>query len=148
MYNHILIATEGSDLGNRAVDHGLALAKAVKARVTLITVTESWSAFDLVDEALQENPDPLLQFRTMAAAQGKRILDAAAAKAKAAGVTYEVIHVPDHHPSDGILETAEREGVDLIVMTSHGRRGIGRLLLGSQAYEVLAQSKVPVLIAR
>lgn len=148
MYKHILIATEGSELGNRAVEHGVALAKKVGATVTLVTVTERWSSIELAEVARKHSPDPVHQLEAMAAAMAKQILDVAAAKAKAGGVVYDVVHVPNHHPSEGILETAEKKGADLIVMTSHGRRGIGRLLLGSQAYEVLAQSKVPVLIVR
>lgn len=148
MYKHILIATEGSAMGDQAVDHGLALAKRVGAPVTLMTVTERWSALDLAVEARKHNPDPLHQFEAMAAAMANKILDAAAAKAKAAGVPYDLVHVPNHHPAEGIIETAQKKGSDLIVMGSHGRRGLGRLLLGSQAYEVLAHSKVPALIVR
>ena len=148
MYKHILIGTEGSQLGDRAVAHGLALAKAEQARVTVVTVTEPWSAIDLVIEARKHNPNPLRRFETMAAAAAKRILDAVAAKAKAMGVPCEVAHVPNKHAGEGIIQIAEKIGCDLIVMASHGRRGIDRLLLGSQAYEVLTHCKVPALIVR
>ena len=76
------------------------------------------------------------------------ILDAAAQKAKIAGIACGLVHVPDQHPAEGIIATAENKGCDLIVMASHGRRAVGRLLLGSQASEVLAHSKVPALIVR
>ncbi len=148
MYKHILIATDGSEMGGRAVDHGLKLAKHVNAPVTLVTVTERWSAFDMAEKARKHEPDPLHQFEAMAAAHAKQILDAAAAKAKAAGVSHDVVHVPDHHAAEGIVETAAKKACDLIVMASHGRRGIDRLLLGSQAYEVLTHCKVPALIVR
>lgn len=148
MYKHILIGTDGSELGTRALVHGLALAKTVNARVTVVTCTEPWSAVDLAIEARKHNPNPLKQFEDMAAAQAKHILDAAAEKAKAAGVTCETVHVPNRLAAEGIIDTAEKTGCDLIVMASHGRRGIGRLLLGSQAYEVLTHCKVPALIVR
>lgn len=150
MYKHILIGTDGSDMGDQALAHGLALAKAVEAQVTVVNVTESWSAIDLALEASKnrQNPNPLLQFEAMAADVAKRILDDAAAKAKAAGVPCKVVHVANRHAAEGVIETAEQAGADLIVMGSHGRRGINRLLLGAQAYEVLSRCKVPALIVR
>jgi len=148
MYKQILIATDGSELANRAVDHGLKLAKEVNAPVTLVTVTGPWSAFELAHEARMGNSDPVRQFEEMAAASAKVILDNAARKAKAAGVTCELIHVPDQHPAEGIIALAEKKACDLIVMASHGRRAVGRLLLGSKVSEVLAHGNVPVLIVR
>ena len=68
--------------------------------------------------------------------------------AKAAGVSCETVHVKDQHPAEGIIAAAKDKACDLIVMASHGRRGLGRLLLGSQANEVLTHSKVPALIVR
>jgi nucleotide-binding universal stress UspA family protein len=148
MYKNILIATDGSELAGRALAHGLALAKEVKAPVTLVNVTQAWAAFEMAHEVRMGHPDPMRQFEDMAAASAKLILDAAAQKAKLAGVTYEVVHVPDQNPAEGIIATADQKGCDLIVMASHGRRAVGRLLLGSQASEVLAHSKVPALIVR
>ena len=148
MYKEILIATDGSELANRAVAHGLKLANEVKARVTIVTVTQHWSALDLAHEARLRKPDPIYQYEEMAAASAKVILDAAAQKAEMAGVVYEVVHVPDQRPAEGIIAIAEKKGCDLIVMASHGRRALGRLLLGSQVSEVLAHTKVPALIVR
>ncbi len=148
MYKHILIATIGSELGDRVVAHGLALAKELKARVTVVHVTERWAPLDMARAARKGDVDPVQQFEAIAAVYAKQILDAAAQKAKAAGVPCEVVHVPDKHPAEGIIATAQEKGCDLIVMASHGRHGIERLLLGSQAYEVLVHSKVPALIVR
>jgi nucleotide-binding universal stress UspA family protein len=69
-------------------------------------------------------PDPIHQFEEMAAASAKVILDAAAQTAKMAGVACELVHVPEHHPAEGIIATRKR-GCDLIVMASHGRRALG-----------------------
>ena len=148
MYKHILIATDGSEIAGRALAHGLVLAKELKAPVTVVTVTQQWSALEMAHEAGMVNPDPMKRFEDMAAASAKVVLDAAAQKAKVAGVTCELVHVPDRHPAEGIIAIAEKKSCDLIVMGSHGRRAIGRLLLGSQANEVLAHSKVPALIVR
>ena len=148
MYKHILIATDGSELAGRALAHGLVLAKELKAAVTLVTVTKPWAAMDMAHDVRQGHPDPIHQFENIAATSAKAILDAAAQKAISAGIACELIHVPDQHPAEGIIATAENKGCDLIVMASHGRRAVGRLLLGSQASEVLAHSKVPALIVR
>jgi len=87
MYKHILIATDGSELAGRALAHGLALAKELKASVTVVTVTPLWSAFEMAHEAGRVNPDPMHRFEDRAAASAKVILDDAAQKAKVAGVT-------------------------------------------------------------
>jgi nucleotide-binding universal stress UspA family protein len=149
MYQHILIATDGSEPAGRALAHGLALAKEAKASVTVVTVTQLWSALDMAHKARADrNRNPVEQFEKMAAASAKVILDAAAQKAKTAGVACQVVHVPDQHPAEGILAIVAKQGCDLIVMGSHGRRAMGRLLLGSQVNEVLAYSKVPLLVVR
>jgi nucleotide-binding universal stress UspA family protein len=148
MYQHILIATDGSELATKALEHGLALAKRDKARVTVVTVTEPWSALEVAHEARLRRPDPIGHFEELAAAAANRILDDAAQRGNAHGVACERVHVKDQHPAEGIVATAKDTGCDLIVMASHGRRGVSRLLLGSQAYEVLTHCTVPALIVR
>ncbi len=148
MYRNILIATDGSKLATKALDHGLALAGRDNAQVAIVTVTEQWSVFDMAREARERQPDPVGQYEAMAAAAAQRILDAAAKLAAARGVACETIHVKDQFPAEGIVATAKARGSDLIVMGSHGRRGLSRLLLGSQAYEVLTHCTVPALIVR
>jgi len=143
MYRHILIATDGSELANKAVTHGIALAKELKVPVSVVTVTEAWSSLDLAHMARLGNRNPISQYEEMALTAANNILENAARVAKLQGVTCEMIHVRDQHPAAGIIATAK-----LIIMASHGRRGINRLLLGSQANEVLTHSKVPALIIR
>jgi len=148
MYKHVLIATDGSDLATKALEHGLALAKRDNAQVTIVTVTEPWSALDMAHEARLHQPNPVDQFEALAAASAGSILDEAARRATAQGVTAARVHIKDQHPADGIIAAAKSTGCDLIVMASHGRRGVSRLLLGSQAYEVLTHCTVPALIVR
>ena len=148
MYKHILIATDGSSLATQAVEHGFALAKERNAKVTVVTVTELWSAADIAHEVRQGRPDPIGQFEGLAEAGARKILDAAAARGAAHGVSCDLVHVRDQHPAEGIIATANDKGCDLIVMASHGRRGVSRLVLGSKAYEVLSHCKVPALIVR
>ncbi len=145
MYKHILIATDGSELAGKAVNAGLQLAKALNANATAVTVTEPWPAYTMggVEIAF-----PLDEYEKSAAQGATRTLAAVDDLAKQIAVSCNSIHVKDQYPADGILDAAESQGCDLIVMASHGRRGLGRLLLGSAAVSVLTHSTVPVLICR
>jgi nucleotide-binding universal stress UspA family protein len=148
MYRCILIATDGSKTASKALAHGIGLAKALKVPVSVVTVTEAWSAFDLGQMAQLGSRNPLTQYEEMATAAAANILENAAQVAKSQGVVCELVHVRDQNPAEGIVATAKDKGCDLIVMGSHGHRGIDRILLGSQANQVLTHSKVPTLIVR
>jgi len=102
----------------------------------------------MATEARMKNGNPAPRFEKAAVAAADRVLQAAAKKGKSSGVAAKAVHVPDQHPADGILQTAKKRRCDLIVRGSHGRRGLRRLLLGSQAYEVVSRSNVPALIVR
>ena len=147
MYKHILISTDGSELATRGLDHGLNLAKDAGAEVSIVTVTELWSTLEM-SRSGRKPLEAIEAYENMEAEHASHVLDAATKKAAEYGITPKVIHIKDQHPSQGILSAAEETGCDLIVMASHGRRGINRLLLGSQANEVVTLSKVPVLIVR
>jgi nucleotide-binding universal stress UspA family protein len=148
MYNHLLIATDGSELATKALKHGLALAKREGAEVTVVTVTEPWSPLEMAQKAREHRPNPVAEFEAIAAEAADRILGAAAEHASELGVRCECLHVSDQHPAEGIINTAKAKGSDLIVMGSHGRRGFSRVLLGSQSYEVLTLCTVPALVVR
>jgi nucleotide-binding universal stress UspA family protein len=148
MYKRILIATDGSEMATKAVTHGIALAKVHNAPVTIVTVTDIWSAFEMAHDYDQRKRDPIANYEAVAAASAKRVLDKAGEIAKAQGVDCTLTHVVDKPPAEGIIEAAESAGADLIIMSSHGRRGVSRLLLGSQANKVVTFSKVPVMIVR
>lgn len=148
MYKKILIATDGSDLADRAVEHGLSLAKAVGAEVVLVTVTEMWSALEMSRDAAMDARHAIEAYEKIEAGRAKSILAAAAERAAKAGVGCETRHLSDSKPSEGILEAAQKSDCDLIVMATHGRRGVNRVLLGSQTNEVVTHSPVPVLVLR
>ena len=148
MYRKILIAADGSELANKAVGHGVKLAKEVGASVIFVTVTERWSAIQMVEEAETGSSDPIGRYEGLATKSAQNILAAAKTTAESNGVACETLHVPDGLPAEAIVATANEKGCDLIVMASHGRRGLSRLVLGSQTAEVLAYSKVPVLVLR
>lgn len=145
MYKQILIATDGSELAGKAVEQGIALGKQIGAAVTIVTVTEPWTALMTGEAAIAF---PVDEYEQAAAAEANAILSKAAEAASKAGVSVTTVHVKDRYPADGILETAKAKGCDLIVMASHGRRGITRLILGSQANQVVTHSSLPVLICR
>jgi nucleotide-binding universal stress UspA family protein len=145
MYTSLLIATDGSELAQKAVDQGLALAKALGARVLAVHVTQPWTSISMPEVTTAFPPE---NYDRMAADSAQNILANVAMAAKAAGVECETLHVRDRLPAQGILEAAKERRVDLIVMASHGRSGLARLLLGSEANEVVTKSTVPVLICR
>lgn len=145
MYKHILIATDGSELAGKAVSAGLALAKELKAKVTAISATEPWSAM-VTGEAAAFN-FPIEEYEKAAAGNAERILSKVREAAMRLDVECQTIHVNDF-PADAIIATAKSKGCDLIAMASHGRRGLARALLGSQAIQVLSHSSIPVLISR
>jgi nucleotide-binding universal stress UspA family protein len=149
MYARILIATDGSELADRALDHGLQLAKLAGSEVTIVTVTEPATLIGGGYATVAGTViDPLPE---LIEAQDKAARDLLARMAKRAadqGVTVKTVLVDNSFPAEGIVATAANIGAELIVMGSHGRRGLDRLLLGSQTNNVLAHTKVPVLVTR
>ena len=145
MYKRILIATDGSDLAGKAVNAGLQLAKVLNANVTAVTITEPWTAYITGEGPIAF---PIDEYENSAAENATRTLAAVGDLAKKLAVDCKSIHLKDQYPADGILDAAKSLACDLIVMASHGRRGLGRLLLGSAAVSVLTHSTVPVLICR
>jgi nucleotide-binding universal stress UspA family protein len=145
MYKHILIATDGSILATKAVASGLQLAKALGAQVTAITATNPWTSF--AADVPPAFDFPIDEYQKAAEANAAGVLSAVRTRARELGVECDTLQA-NSYPADAILETAKSKGCDLIVMASHGRRGIARALLGSQAASVVASSPVPVLICK
>lgn len=145
MYCHILIATDGSELAGRAVEHGVAVAKATGAKVTAVTVTER---FPTSSGVMMPSAGDVRRYEVAMAQGAQGILAKVEAAARAAGVAFAGLHIPDVYPADGIMMACQDRGCDLIVMATHGRRGMDRFLMGSQATKVMTASKVPVLICR
>lgn len=141
MYKHILIPTDGSDLSERAIEHGIALAKAIGARITALTVSEPFyiSAFDA---------DFVKQYKKHVAALAARHLDRVRSAASASDVACELLCVEHERPYRVIIDTAKERGCDAIVMASHGRRGVSAVVLGSETVKVLTHSTIPVLVVR
>ncbi len=149
MYSHILIATDGSEVAQKGVDQGLTLAKNLGAKVTLLTVTEGFP-FSVTAAGAGWVPGPaeVSLYEEGQKDFADKLLSKVKAAAEQMGVEASTLHVPGARPAEAIIEAAKSEGCSLIVMASHGRRGLGRLILGSQTVEVLTYSPVPVLVVR
>ena len=143
MYKNILIATDGSELGQKGLGQGLSLARALGAKATVVTVTEPFRASG---EMIFTHS--VAEYEKAVAAHAQTILATAIEIARKAGISCETLHIRDQFPAEGIIEAGKRLGADLIVMSSHGRRGVSRMVLGSEANRVVALSGVPVLICR
>lgn len=149
MYTRIVIGIDGSDIATKALRHALVLAKDLGARLFVVTSTEPSVLIAPGAEIIAIDTGSIVaELEDAKAKVAQATLADAAALAEASGQTIEKLHVPSSVPADAILLTAERQGADLIVMGSHGRRGLGRLLLGSQAAEVLSRSSLPVLVVK
>ena len=142
MYRHILIPTDGSELAEHGVAHGLALAKSLGAKASIIFVVEPFP--DMTGRFLET----LARYVELRKEQAKSALDRAGNAAKEAGVPCETIQVEDAQPHHGIIAAAADNGCDLIVMSSHGRSGLPALLIGSVTNKVLTHAKTPVLVCQ
>ncbi|UYQ70847.1 universal stress protein [Pelagibacterium flavum] len=144
MYKHIFIATDGSEMASRGLNHGLKLAASIGAKVTIVSVTDIWASGALAEA----DANAIASYEEAMGQAIKEILSEAGRRAEAEGVQYETLHIPNRYAADAIVETAQNLGADLIVMASHGRRGFRKMLLGSQTNEVLTTSTIPVLVVR
>jgi nucleotide-binding universal stress UspA family protein len=146
MYRHILIPTDGSELAEHAVTHGLSLAKFLGAKVTVIIVEEQPGAlFAFSDPAVGA---AFVELTEQIKKHAASVLDRAANAAKQAGVSCETIQVQDVPPYEAIIATATDRGCDLIVMASHGRSGLSAVVLGSVTNKVLTHAKTHVLVCQ
>ncbi|MBX9829656.1 MAG: universal stress protein [Xanthobacteraceae bacterium] len=144
MYRHILIPTDGSELADHGVTTGLALAKSIGAKVTVMIVEEpfNWHAAEYA--GIGEIARHAEQMKKHVASELNRVANAA----QEAGVPCDTIQVEDAQPYRAIIATAADRGCDLIVMASHGRSGLSAVVLGSVTNKVLTHTKVPVLVCR
>jgi nucleotide-binding universal stress UspA family protein len=145
MHRHILIPTDGSELSQKAIDYGVALAKSVNAKVTVMTVSTPFYTLAVEPGMITDTPE---QYGKRMATLAAKYLNVANEAALAAGVSCDTLHVEHNHPYLAIIDTAARKSCDLIVMASHGRRGISAIVLGSETVKVLTHSTIPVLVFR
>jgi nucleotide-binding universal stress UspA family protein len=149
MFQNLLIAVDGSELSNKALGAGLELAKSHGSGVAVLTATDPVSTGLGSGSFGTLSAGPLVERLAEAyEAEARKILDAAVLRLSEGGVTAEAVYAPRQRPADAILQEAEARGCDTILMGSHGNRGLRRLLLGSQASEVLTRSTSTVIIVK
>ena len=145
MFQHILIPTDGSDLSNLAVKSGVQFAKETHARITGLTVTRPFNYFGM--ETMHMS-DSIEKYNSDCDTQAQRNLSTLKEEADKAGVVCELVHRSNEHPYEEIVKTAQDKHCDVIFLASHGRRGVGALILGSETQKVLTHTKIPVLVYR
>jgi len=145
MYKNILIPTDGSELAEKAVQHGIAFAKEIGSKITVLTVKVPFHVFTLDPQVVEDTAD---QYKKRSQEHAAKLLGSVAKAANGAGVACETVVVEHEHPYQAIIDNAKSKGCDLIVMASHGRRGISAIVLGSETVKVLTHTKIPVLVHR
>jgi nucleotide-binding universal stress UspA family protein len=145
MFKHILLPTDGSQLSEIAIQEGIELAKAINARVTGFHVLPEFPEFTYRPEMLGDVREEFTGDSRARATQYLRVIEEAANKAR---VRCDTGYTSSAHPYEAIIRAAEENGCDLILMASHGRRGVQGLLIGSETHKVLTHTKIPVLVYR
>ncbi len=145
MYKHILLPVDGSEFGMGSVPYAIKFAKAIGARITALNVTTPYESIT-IDAFATHLPGE--EYRERITANATAILQKVKSAGEAAGIPIAAYHVPNIHPWDAIIQTAKEQGCDLILMASHGRRGIAGVLLGSETKKVLTHTTIPVLVWR
>lgn len=144
LYQRILVPTDGSDVTGKAVQAAIGLARALGAQIETLTVKDPFP-YSAISEIQPIAPQEYFETQERVARQRvQQIVDAC----REAGLGCEAATVEALHPYEAIIEHAQQRGCDLIVMASHGRRGMRALLLGSETQKVLTHSTVAVLVVR
>jgi nucleotide-binding universal stress UspA family protein len=145
MYRHILVPTDGSELSEKAIQQAIALAQTIRARLTVLTASPTFHYVALDPVMVTDTPE---RYEKDCEARAEKYLGAARVEAGVAGIPCETLRVTNDHPYRAIIDTAAAKGCDLIVMASHGRKGVSAFLLGSETNKVLTHSTIPVLVCR
>ena len=147
MYKQILVATDGSKLSAKAVAHAIDLAQALGAKLTAFYAAPDYPLPAYADGVAYE-PLSRKQYSALCKKEAESILGPIAMKAESAGLECNTVHAIAPAPWAAILAAARKHKCEVIVMASHGRRGVSALLLGSETQKVLTHSKIPVLVVR
>lgn len=147
MYKRLLVPTDGSALSKKATRSAVALASALGAELVALNVVPRYP-MSYFDGALTVSPDEVSRIEKQWSEQGQALAEAVRKAAAAAGVEARAITVRSDLVAEAILAAARKHKCDLVVMASHGRRGVKRLLLGSETQHVLTHGEIPVLVLR
>lgn len=147
MFKHILVAADGSETSGQSIQYAVDLAKKHHSDLTVLTVTVPY-ALSSFSVAWKNAPLDCDDYNKAMKEAADHILDQAKDVAAHCGIPLTTKHISEVSAATAIVDTAEQLGCDLIIMASHGRRGMDRKLLGSQTHEVLQMSSTPVLVYR
>ena len=147
MYTSILVATDGSELSHKAVTSGVDLAVLTGASLVIVKVVPRY-ALNYYEGSIPVSLDDSARIEQQWLDDGQQVVDAYKTDALAKGVQVQTVVVQSDLVAEGIITAATKYHADLIIMASHGRKGIRRLLLGSETQHVLTHSHTPVLILR
>ncbi len=147
MYKHLLVPTDGSKLSLKALDVAGGLAGAIGARLSVVTVSPPYPMMVTGDGYMLDLNTPS-QWESSTAQNAEKIRAAVEKRAQAKGFKVSFNAITVENPWEGIIDTAHKKKCDLIVMASHGRRGLSAILLGSETTKVLTHTKLPVLVCR
>ncbi len=145
MFKHLLIPTDGSERSEAAIAAGVEFAKSINAKVTGFHAMPKFHVIAYGPEIVSDTRE---EFEKECRAHADRFLAVIVRAAKAADVPCETVLKTTDYPYEAIVATAKEKGCDLVMMASHGRRGLEGLLLGSETQKVLTHSKIPVLVFR
>jgi nucleotide-binding universal stress UspA family protein len=145
MFKHILLPTDGSELSEAAIQKAIQLAKSINAKVTGFHVILPFHVFTTKTQMVEDTRE---QYERESKIQAEQFLGVIKKAAEKAGVSCAADYATSNHPYEMIINAAEKEGCDLIMMASHGRRGVQGVLIGSETQKVLTHTKIPVLVVR
>jgi nucleotide-binding universal stress UspA family protein len=145
MFKHILLPTDGSNLSQVAIQKGVQFAKSMKAKITGISVMPEQKYYLYQTDIIVQVKEETIKHHKLQANRNLSVIEKAA---QDAGVPCETLCEISDHPYETIIKIAEKRGCDLIMMASHGQRGVKGLLLGSETQKVLTHSRIPVLVLR
>ncbi|MEO8145681.1 MAG: universal stress protein [Betaproteobacteria bacterium] len=148
MYKHILVPTDGSRLSGKAIRTAARLARAVGAKVTGVYVIAPYVAPAYGEGAIYVRGVSSARYKEITGREARKALATVEIEARTSGTEYGSMILTADNPWEGIIRAAKAKKCDLIVMASHGRRGLAGLLLGSETAKVLTHSKIPVLVCR
>ena len=147
MYEHLLVPVDGSELSNKAIEHSIGLAKMLGAAITGFTAEPPLPVLVVEQAAVAYDVATFQEHEKRCEAHAREILEAFAAKAKEAGVTFDGQFMVTDNVQQGIVDTAQRQGCDLIVIGAYGQSRLRSLVLGSLTGFMLQHMTVPVLMS-
>jgi nucleotide-binding universal stress UspA family protein len=147
MYQRILVATDGSKLSNKAVKNAIDLAVSLNAELIALKVVPRYPQ-SYFEGSIPLSSDDIIRVEKQWTSEGNEVVEAVKNAGAAKGVKVKPIIAKSDVVSDALIAAAKKHNADLIVMASHGRKGVKRLLLGSETQQVLTHSQIPVLVLR